>query len=162
MWKSKTSSNFEWCGGWNNGVMGSWTTWFLDFNKRSAWNKRDGAKFGPFLINVVVEITELWLENSQKINCRDVKSIWEGRVSASDAHLILKFWGAALIRGMHLKEVGAHFKVREIIHMKFQNFVILSFQVTINNCHYDIYPYVFHNYYIFPLFFHCIRKGFEK
>ena len=55
--------------------MGSWTTWFLDFNGRVAWNKRGGAKFGPFLINVVAEITELWVENSQKINCRDVTSI---------------------------------------------------------------------------------------
>ena len=80
MWKSKTFSNFEWCGGWNNGVVGSWTTWFLDFNKSGAWNKRGGAKFGPFLINVVAEITELWVENSQKINCRDVTSIREGRV----------------------------------------------------------------------------------
>ena len=32
------------------------------------------------LINVVAEITELWVENSQKINCRDVTSIREGRV----------------------------------------------------------------------------------
>ena len=52
----------------------------LDFNKSGAWNKRGGAKFGPFLINVVAEITELQVENSQKINCRDVTSIWEGRV----------------------------------------------------------------------------------
>ena len=37
-------------------------------------------KFGPVLINVVAEITELWVENSQKINCRDVMSIREGRV----------------------------------------------------------------------------------
>ena len=35
------------------GVGGSWTTSFLDFNNRGAWNKRGGAKFGPFLINVV-------------------------------------------------------------------------------------------------------------
>ena len=47
---------------------------------RGAWNKRGGAKFGPFLINVVTEITELWVENSQKINCRDVTCIREGRV----------------------------------------------------------------------------------
>ena len=33
-----------------------------------------------FLINVVAELTELQVENSQKINCRDVTSIWEGRV----------------------------------------------------------------------------------
>ena len=80
MWKSKTCSNFESCSGWNNGVGGSWTPWFLHFNKRGVWNERGDAKFGPFLMNVVAEITELWVENYQKINCRDVKSIWEGRV----------------------------------------------------------------------------------
>ena len=42
--------------------------------------KRGGAKFEPFLINVVAEITELCVENSQKINCRDVTFIREGRV----------------------------------------------------------------------------------
>ena len=61
-------------------VLGSWTTWFLDFNKRGAWNKRGGAKVGPFLIYVVAELTELWVENSQKINCRDITTIREGRV----------------------------------------------------------------------------------
>ena len=80
MWKSKTFSNFEWCDGWNKGVIGSRTTSFLDFNKRGAWKKRDSAKFGPFLINVVAEITELWVEKSQKINCRDVTSTRELRV----------------------------------------------------------------------------------
>ena len=79
MWRSKKFSNFEWCSGWNNGVMGSWTTWFLGFNKRGVWIKRGGAKFGQFLINVVPEITELWVENSQETNCRDVTSIREGR-----------------------------------------------------------------------------------
>ena len=64
----------------NNGIMGRWTTWLLDFNKRGAWNNCDGVKFGPFLINVVAEITELWVENSQKINCPDVTSMREGRV----------------------------------------------------------------------------------
>ena len=35
---------------------------------------------GPFLISVVAEITELWVENSQKANCRGVASIrgWGG------------------------------------------------------------------------------------
>ena len=46
MWKPNTFSNFEWCGGWNNGAVGSWSTWFLDFNKQRAWNHRGGAKFG--------------------------------------------------------------------------------------------------------------------
>ena len=82
MWKSKTCSNIEWCGGWNNGVVGSWGTWFLDFDKCGVWNKHGGGgMFGQFLINVVAEITELWVENSQKINCRDVTSIREGRVN---------------------------------------------------------------------------------
>ena len=54
MWKSKTFSNSEWCGGWNTGVVGSWTNWFHDFNRRVAWNKPGGANFQPFLINKVV------------------------------------------------------------------------------------------------------------
>ena len=54
---SKTKTCWS-IGGWNNGVGGSWTTWFLDFNKCGAWNKRGGAKFGSFLISVVAEITE--------------------------------------------------------------------------------------------------------
>ena len=66
MWKLKTFSNFEWYSGWNNGVVETWTTWFLDFNKRDAKKKRGGAKFGPLIINVVAEITEFWVENSQK------------------------------------------------------------------------------------------------
>ena len=33
------------------------------------------------LIDVVAEITELWVGNSHKINCRDVTSIREGTVS---------------------------------------------------------------------------------
>ena len=52
----------------------------LDFNKSGAWNECGGAKLGPFLISVVAVITDLWVENSQKINCRDVMSIPEGRV----------------------------------------------------------------------------------
>ena len=32
------------------------------------------------LINVVSEITELWVKDSLKINCSDVTSIREGRV----------------------------------------------------------------------------------
>ena len=53
----------------------------LDFNKSGASNKRSGAKFGPFLISVVAEITELLVENSHKINCRHVMSIRVGRVA---------------------------------------------------------------------------------
>ena len=60
--------------------MWNWANWFLDSDKRGAWNRHGGGKFGPFLISVVAEITDLWVENSQKINCRDVKSIREGRV----------------------------------------------------------------------------------
>ena len=92
MWKSKTFSNFERCGGLNNGVMGSWTFWFLDFNKHVAWNKRGSAKFGPFLINVLAETTKLWVENSQKINCRDVTFIREERVKTVGAVMFKDIW----------------------------------------------------------------------
>ena len=30
-------------------------------------------------MHVVAEITDLWVENSQKINCRDVTSTWGGK-----------------------------------------------------------------------------------
>ena len=91
MWKSKTFSGFEWCGGWNNAVAGNWTTWFLDFNKRGARNKRGDPKFGPFLINVEPDITKLWVENSQKINFRGTTSIREGRVLLQRYLLFLLF-----------------------------------------------------------------------
>ena len=58
--------------------------------------------------------------------------------SAPGALLILKLWGAVLIWWRWLKEGDTYFKVREIIHMKLQKFAIFSFEVTINNCHYDI------------------------
>ena len=62
MWKSKTFSNFEWCGG---EITELWEAELLDF---------------VILIDVVAEITELWVGNSHKINCRDVTSIREGTV----------------------------------------------------------------------------------
>ena len=34
----------------------------------------------PFLINVRAEITEMWVENSQKINCCGIMTFWQGRV----------------------------------------------------------------------------------
>ena len=72
MWKPKTFSNFAWCGDWYNrvGKLNYLIPWF---NKRGARNKRGGAKFGAFLINMVAEITELRVENSQKINCYGIK-----------------------------------------------------------------------------------------
>ena len=41
---------------------------------------RENRKRSLTLSDAVAEITELWVENSQKINCRDVTSIREGRV----------------------------------------------------------------------------------
>ena len=38
-------------------------------------------------------------------------------VSISGAYFILKFQGAVVIRGRHLKEGGAYFKVRQFIHI---------------------------------------------
>ena len=36
-----------------------WEAELLDSSKCGDWNKRDGAKFEPFLVNAVAEITEL-------------------------------------------------------------------------------------------------------
>ena len=42
-------------------------------------------------------------------------------------YLISNLLGEVLIRGKHLKEGGAYYKVREIPHVKFQNFVFVLF-----------------------------------
>ena len=42
-------------------------------------------------------------------------------------YLISKILGEVLIRGQRLGETGAYFKVREIHHVKFQNFVFVLF-----------------------------------
>ena len=56
-----------------------WEVKLLDslilINMDGAWNQCGGAKFGP-----VAQIKELWVENSQNINCSDVTPIREGRV----------------------------------------------------------------------------------
>ena len=41
---------------------------------------------------MVAEITKLWVENSQKICCRDVISIREGRVPILRCILVLRLW----------------------------------------------------------------------
>ena len=45
--------------------------------------------------------------------------------------------GCGAYSSVALKEGGAYFKVRGIILMKFQNFIIFSFQITINNYHFE-------------------------
>ena len=47
-----------------------------------------------------------------------------------------------LIGGQHLKNAVAYFKVTRDILMKLQNFVIVSFQITVNNYYYDIQLYI--------------------
>ena len=47
------------------------------------------------------------------------------------------YWKVALKKGRR-----AYFKVKEIIHMKFQNFVVFSFQERINNCHIVVLEYI--------------------
>ena len=58
---------------------------------------------------------------------------------------ILKLSGAALIWGRRLKEGEANVKERRIMQMKFYNLVIVSFQITMSSCYYDIYSHIFHN-----------------
>ena len=43
---------------------------------------------------------------------------------------ILKLYGAVLIGGWRLKVGGTYFKVKELIHMKFQNYVIFFLKIT--------------------------------
>ena len=50
----------------------------------------------------------------------------------------MKLQGAALIEGKRLKEIDAYFKVRRIVQVKFQTAVIFSFQIIIDNYHYDM------------------------
>ena len=54
------------------------------------------------------------------------------------AYLILELLRYEVYLSTTLKLGRSYLKAREIIRMKFQNFVIFSFQVTINNCHYDM------------------------
>ena len=48
-------------------------------------------------------------------------------ISSLSLYLISNLLGEVLIRGQHLKEGGTYFKVREIHHIKFQNFVLVLF-----------------------------------
>ena len=49
-------------------------------------------------------------------------------ISTLSLHLISDLLGEVLIRGQRLKEGGAYFKVREIHHVKFQNFFFVLFK----------------------------------
>ena len=48
-------------------------------------------------------------------------------INTLSLYLILNLFGEVLIRGQRLKEGPAYFKVREIHHIKFQNFVFVLF-----------------------------------
>ena len=48
-------------------------------------------------------------------------------ISTFSLYLISSLLGGMLIREQRLKEGGAYFKVREIHHFKFQNFVFVLF-----------------------------------
>ena len=54
------------------------------------------------------------------------------------AYLMSRLSGEALIGGRCLKEGCAGFKQRRVIYMKFENFVIVSFQINVNDNHCDI------------------------
>ena len=60
---------------------------------------------------------------------------------APRAYLNLTLYGTALIGGRHIKEkkIDAIIsKYKNIVHMKFLSFVIFFFQMTINNCPFDL------------------------
>ena len=59
-------------------------------------------------------------------------------ITAQGAYFISKLWGPAIVRKRHLNERGIYLKVRRVIYLKFENFVIISFQITVNNNDNDI------------------------
>ena len=48
-------------------------------------------------------------------------------ISTLSLYLLSNIFGEVLIRGQRLKEGGTYFKVMEIHHIKFQNFVFVLF-----------------------------------
>ena len=89
-------------------------------------------------------------------------------ISATGTYFIFKLRLAAFIGGRRLKEGDVYFKVRRVIHLKIQNFVIASFQITINIYHCDIYslvdsgaPSYFHCFYVNMLiaYEYCLRNS---
>ena len=67
----------------------------------------------------MAEITELWVENSQKINCHDITSTWEGTVS------IIQLWGISTFSAKKdTKEKSAKLiKINELLQVLMHNFV---------------------------------------
>ena len=74
-------------------------------------------------------------------------------ISAPATWLILKF------QGVLLEKQHAYFKVTAIVHRKCQNYVISTFQIRVNNCHYDIKPYS--SELLVILMFHCFYTCFS-
>ena len=80
-------------------------------------------------------------------------SSWYSKVfplmSTPGAEIIFELYIAWLIGERRLlKDRGTYFKVTGVVHMKFQNSVILSFPITIDNYHYDIFQNYFFQFFI--------------
>ena len=94
-----------------------------------------------------------------KVNCRKVSSCSKVTLKATQIHNNVSFahlripysskkrhrclFSFEALRGgtyerVELKRGGAYFKVKGIIPFEFQNFIFFSFQITVNNYHYDI------------------------
>lgn len=58
--------------------------------------------------------------------------------STPGTFLISKLESVTLIGALLLKEGDAYFKLIGIIHLKFQNFIVFSFKITLNNYHYGM------------------------
>ena len=66
--------------------------------------------------------------------------------------LLFNYEGAAPIGGRHLREGDAYLKVRVVIQVKFQNFVIASLQLTIGTT-IMIYSHIFQIIHLFSWFY---------
>ena len=94
----------------------------------------------------------LWYRNGALVENGLNHVPWVKSFPMKGHYLILNLESVALNRLMQLKSESSFFIVRRFVHMTFQNIVIGSFQITINN-YYDIWFNKFQSYQLF-LFFH--------
>ena len=120
------------------------------------WQKSDWPRVIPPFQNISIP-SLLRPVIVRTVNMRTASSL----ISTSSTNLISKFQSAALIGGRLLKEGSTYFKGRGNF-MKFQNFVIFFFQISINNYHYEhCFKYsrttsYFHFVYLFYMNFNLV------
>ena len=110
------------------------TTHYIQIAMQMVFNKQDWRRLQSGWRRVLVNKKQLkWVV----LDGGEQSTVFR-LINAHIANLILKFQGLALNGRWPLTVGGAYFKVRGIIHKKFQNFVVFSFQIALNEYHYDV------------------------